>query len=102
MKKPEKFIRAEKLFRSYVVPLYPKDKPISEMTPWEQSKYREICLIYNQACSDWEAWLRETMSEEEIIRILVSLSTIIPVLDKKLIANKTKAATDNLSNIISK
>ena len=39
----------EKIFRSYYVPLYPKDKPISEMTSTEQGMYKETLNITTMA-----------------------------------------------------
>jgi hypothetical protein len=35
----------EKVFRDYYVPLYPKDKPISEMTSYEQGLYKTTRII---------------------------------------------------------
>ena len=36
---------AEKVFRNYYVPLYPNDKPISEMTQYEQGLHCQVRLI---------------------------------------------------------
>jgi len=36
---------ANEAFRTEFVPLYPKDKPISEMTPYEQGLYKQILRI---------------------------------------------------------
>lgn len=36
---------AEDVFRSYYVPLYPKDKPISEMTSTEQGMYKQTISL---------------------------------------------------------
>lgn len=47
---PEKDI-AEKIFREEFVPLYPKDKPLSEMTGYENSVYRQ-CLRIATLCRD--------------------------------------------------
>lgn len=38
----------ENVFREYYVPLYPKDKPISEMTPYEQGLYKETLTLGNK------------------------------------------------------
>ena len=38
---------AEEAFRSYYVPLYSKDKPISEMTSTEQGLYKNTLVIAN-------------------------------------------------------
>ena len=36
---------AEEIFRDIYVPLYPKDKPISEMTQYEQGLHCQVRLI---------------------------------------------------------
>ena len=35
----------EEVFRNYYVPFYPVDKPISEMTAYEQGLYKQVSLI---------------------------------------------------------
>jgi hypothetical protein len=35
----------EEIFRNYYVPLYPKDKPISEMTQYEQGCYKQLLVL---------------------------------------------------------
>lgn len=35
----------EKIFRDYVVPLYPKDKPIKQMTSYEIGQYNFVLTI---------------------------------------------------------
>ncbi|GAG08180.1 unnamed protein product [marine sediment metagenome] len=39
---------ADKVFREYYVPLYPKDKPISEMTPYEQGLHKQVFLLVDR------------------------------------------------------
>ena len=40
---------ADRIFRGYFVPLYPDDKPISEMTSYERGMYKQTLMIVSQA-----------------------------------------------------
>ena len=44
---------ASKIFREVFVPLYPKDKPLSEMTGYENSVYRQCLQIVNLAVPEF-------------------------------------------------
>lgn len=49
----DKKVIIEKVFRDYYVPLYPKDKPISEMTQYEQGMYKTTMVIGDMIISNF-------------------------------------------------
>ena len=63
MKKTRKI--AEKVFRDYYVSLYPKDKPISEMTSLEQGMYNQTLFITTMIVEQVEAELKKVIRIDE-------------------------------------
>jgi len=57
--------KAEEIIRSLYLPLYPIDKPIYEMTHYEQGMFRQLLIPLSDALSQaWEEGYNKRVCEE--------------------------------------
>ena len=76
--KSEKQI-AEEVFREFIVPLYPKDKPLSEMTSYEKGEYKRMRMICSHVSIYWKIWM---IDELEAIKTIDNEKGITQLISK--------------------